>query len=107
MVERAARNGDSLAQAVILRAATYFGVGMVNLIHVFNPAMIIVGGGMSKMSDLLLQPAREVIRERAHRLSAQTVRIVTSQLGDDAGVLGAAVFARQQRDGRGGHYEGS
>ena len=106
-VEMAARGGDSLAREVILRAATHLGVGMVNLIHIFNPAMIIVGGGMSKMSGLLLQPARQIIRERAHRLSAQAVRIVSSQLGDDAGVLGAAVFARQQRDGRGGHYEGS
>jgi len=61
----------------------------------------------AEMSNLLLQPARQVIRERAHRLSAQAVRIVTSQLGDDAGVLGAAVFARQQGDGRGGQHEGS
>ncbi|MFC1913271.1 ROK family protein [Chloroflexota bacterium] len=106
-VEMAARGGDSLAREVISRAAIHLGVGMVNLIHLFNPAMIIVGGGMSKMSDLLLQPAREVIRERAHRLSAQAVQIVTSQLGADAGVLGAAVFARQQGNGHGGHHEGS
>jgi len=47
------------------------------------------------MGDLLLEPARQVVKERAFRLSAQAVRIVPAQLGDDAGVLGAAVFARQ------------
>ena len=92
----AARGGDSLASEVILKAATYLGVGLVNLVNIFNPEMIIIGGGMAKMGDLLLNPARQVVRERAFQLSAQAVQIVPAQLGDDAGVLGAAVFAFQQ-----------
>jgi len=95
-VSLAAQHGDSLALEVISRAATYLGVGMVNLVNIFNPEMIIVGGGMAKMGDLLLNPARQVVRERAFSLSAQAVRIVPAQLGDDAGVLGAAIFALQQ-----------
>ena len=91
----AAKDGDSLALEVILRAATYLGVGMVNVVNIFNPEMIIVGGGMAQMGDLLLNTARQVVKERAFTLSAQSVRIVTAQLGDNAGVLGAAVFARQ------------
>ncbi len=55
--------------------------------------VIIIGGGMSKMGELLLYPARQVVMERAYRISAQAVRIVPSQLGDDAAVIGAAVFA--------------
>jgi len=70
-VEVAARGGDSLALETISRAATYLGVGMVNLVNIFNPEMIIVGGGMSNMGDLLLN-------------------------GEDAGVLGAAIFAFEQ-----------
>ena len=95
-VSLAAQGGDSLALAVISKAATYLGVGMVNLVNIFSPEMIIVGGGMAKMGDLLLEPARQVVKERACLLLARGVRIVTAQLGDDAGVLGAAVFARQQ-----------
>jgi len=95
-VELAARDGDSLALEVILKAAKYLGVGMVNLVNIFNPEMIIVGGGMAKMGDLLLDPARQVVREQAFQLPAEAVRIVPAQLGDDAGVLGAAVFAFQQ-----------
>ena len=95
-VEVAAQGGDSLALEVILKAANYLGVGLVNLVNIFNPEMIIVGGGMAKMGNLLLDPARQVVRERAFQLPAQAVRIVPAQLGDDAGVLGAAVFAFQQ-----------
>jgi len=95
-VEVAAQGGDSLALEVILKAANYLGVGLVNLVNIFNPEMIIVGGGMAKMGNLLLDPAKQVVRERAFQLPAQAVRIVPAQLGDDAGVLGAAVFAFQQ-----------
>jgi len=92
----AARGGDGLALEVISKAATYLGVGMVNLVNIFNPEMIIVGGGVAQMGDLLLEPARRVVKERAFQLSAQAVRIVPAQLGDNAGVLGAAVFAYGQ-----------
>ena len=99
-ISMAAQGGDSLASEVILTAATYLGVGMVNLVNIFNPEMIIVGGGMAKMGNLLLNPARQVVRERAFPLSAQAVRIVPAQLGDDAGAFGAAAFAFQQQTGR-------
>jgi len=95
-VSVAAQGGDSLALEVISQAATYLGIGLVNLVNIFNPEMIIIGGGLSKMGDLLLHPARQVVAERAFPLSAQAVRIVPAQLGDDAGVVGAAVFAWQQ-----------
>jgi glucokinase len=95
-VSIAAQGGDSLASEVILKAATYLGVGIANLVNIFNPEMIIIGGGMAKMGDLLLNPARQVVRERAFQLPAQAVQIVPARLGDDAGVLGAAVFAFQQ-----------
>ena len=94
-VSIAAQGGDSLASEVISSAAFYLGVGMVNLVNIFNPEMIIVGGGMAKMGDLLLNPAKQIVRERAFQSSAQAVRIVPAQLGENSGLVGAAVFARQ------------
>ncbi|MFC1924146.1 ROK family protein [Chloroflexota bacterium] len=91
-VSAAAQKKDELALDIISKSATYLGVGMVNLVNVFNPEMIIVGGGMSKMGDMLLDTARKVVSERAFFLPAQKVRIVPSQLGDNAAVLGAAAF---------------
>jgi len=92
----AAQGGDSLALEVISKAATYLGVGMVNVVNIFNPEMIIVGGGVAQIGDLFLEPARQVVKERAFQLSAQAVSIVPAQLGDNAGLLGAAVFAHHQ-----------
>jgi glucokinase len=106
-IEIAARSGDSLSKEVILKAATYLGIGMVNLIHIFNPEMIIIGGGLSNMGDLLLDPARQIIKERAHTLSGEAVRIVISKLMGDAGIFGAAIFARSQCNGQGVLYESS
>lgn len=94
-VSEAAQKGDALAAVVISRAATYLGVGMVNLVNAFNPGMIIVGGGMAKMGDILLDTARKVVAERAFHLPTREVRIVQSQLGDEAAVLGAAAFVRE------------
>ena len=54
--------------------------------------LIVVGGGVSKMGELLLRPARKVVKDSAFRLPAQTVRIVRSRLGDDAGIIGAAAY---------------
>jgi glucokinase len=93
----AARQGDPLAGSIINNAAAYLGVGMVNLVNIFNPEMIIVGGGVASMGDLLLEPARQVVKERAFPVSAAAVRIVTTELGNDAGLLGAAHFAFKQK----------
>ena len=94
----AARDGDSLALDIITRAGTYLGVGMVNLVNIFNPEMIIVGGGVAKLGDLLLEPARRVVRERAFPESAQAVRIVTARLGEEAGIYGATAYAFDLKD---------
>lgn len=94
-ISAAAQKGDVLALDIISRAATYLGVGMVNLVNILNPEMIIVGGGMAKMGDMLLDPARQVVAERAFQLPASKVRIVPSELGDNAAVLGAAAYVQR------------
>ena len=92
----AARAGDSLALDIITEAATYLGVGMLNLVNIFNPEMIIIGGGVAELGDLLLEPARRVVQERAFPVSTQAVRIVTAELADEAAVRGVALFALER-----------
>ena len=96
-VGRAARNGDRLARDVIARAAYYLGIGMVNIVNIFNPEMIVIGGGMAELGDMLIEPGRRMVAERAFSISARLVRIVTAQLGNEAGVYGAAAFALDMR----------
>lgn len=92
-VDAAARRGDAVALEVVNRAAFFLGVGMANIANIFNPGMIVVGGGVSKMGELLLTPVRRVVRERAFKLAADDAAIVQAKFGDDAGVLGAASYA--------------
>ncbi len=89
----AAEKGDALALDVIRHAATYLGIGMVNLVNIFNPEMIVVGGGVSSLGELLLAPARRLVQERAFPVSARAVKIVLAKLGNEAGILGAAAYA--------------
>jgi len=93
VVADAAAAGDALAAAVFNRAATYVGVGVANLLNLLNPAMVIIGGGVSKAGDLLLEPVRRTARQRAFLRPARDARIVLSHLGDDVGAIGAATVA--------------
>jgi len=90
-VGRAAAEGDAVARGVIEEAGRYLGLGLVNLVHVFNPHGIVIGGGVSRMGDLILEPARKVVRQRCFPLSQEGLKIVVGALGDRAGALGAIV----------------
>jgi glucokinase len=102
IVQTAAEKGDSIANELILKAAYYFGVGLANLVNIFNPEMIVIGGGLSNMGDRLLKPAYQVAEERAFNRSFRMVRFVRAALGRNSGVLGAAAFAfdEMKRAGR-------
>jgi glucokinase len=103
MVGAAARSGDTLAMDVISRAACYLGVGLVNIVNIFNPELIVLGGGMAGLGDLLIGPGQRLVGERAFTISSRAVRIVVGQLGNEAGVYGAAAFALEKI--RGGQDE--
>lgn len=92
-VGRAALAGDELALAVITWAAQALGIGVANCINIFNPEMVILGGGVTNVGDLLLDTVREVAGRYALPALRPGVRIVRSKLGDDAGLLGAALLA--------------
>ena len=104
-VAGAARNGDSLALDVLTRAGTYLGVGMTSLVNIFDPEMIVLGGGMAELGDLFLAPAKRMVAEKAYPVADRAVRIVTAQLGNEAGLYGAAAYALTRSSG--GRYEGS
>jgi len=102
VIHAAAVQGDSLAKELITQTGYYVGVGLANLINIFNPELIVIGGGLSNMGDLLLRPAHKVAEERAFRPAFRAVRLAPAQLGRDSGVLGAAAFALQEMKNRRG-----
>ncbi len=98
MVGQAAEAGVTLAQEIIANAAEALGVGLVNFIHIFNPEMIILGGGVMQMGDLLMNPVMRVIQERTMRVPLKAVKIERACLGADVGVIGAGalIYYHQQ-----------
>ena len=97
MVGKAAQSGDKLSQDVIARAAYYLGVGMVNIVNIFDPEMLVFGGGMSGLGEMIIAPGRKMVAAQVFSISARAVRIVTGQLGNEAGIYGAAAYAFNMR----------
>jgi len=94
-VTRAARDGDELARDLLTAMAHHLGVGTAILCGVLDPALVVLGGGVSAVGDLLLRPVQESFQAHltAHRhRPVAPIRLAT--LGNDAGLLGAAALAR-------------
>lgn len=93
LVTELAHDGDPGAMGVLRRVGEYLGVGITSLVNIFNPSIVVVGGGVIAAGELLLAPAREVVAARALSPSRETVRIVPARFGTESGMLGAAVLA--------------
>ena len=90
--------GDGDARAVIASVGELLGVGLVGIVNALNPEVVVIGGGAARAGEFLLDPARRVLAQRALRPSRDRVRIVLAALGEDAGLIGAALFARAGGD---------
>lgn len=91
-VALAAEVGIPLARDIIATAAEALGVGLVNIIHIFNPEKIILGGGVTQMGPLLLDPALRLVEERTMAVPRKAAHIVLAQLGHDVGLIGAGAL---------------
>lgn len=97
LIAEAAHSGDQLSLAAFTRAGSFIGLAITNYLHIFNPTIIIIGGGVSRSRDLFIEPLRDAIRRNVmnpHYLSDLT--ITPAELSDDAGLLGALALARSQ-----------
>jgi glucokinase len=92
-VARAANEGDAFAIQVFRQMGMYLGIAMANVVNIFNPEMIIIGGGVSESFELFAPYARAEILTRAFPVPAQRCQVVKAECGDDAGLLGAAWLA--------------
>ncbi len=92
-VASAARRGDLLAQQILAKAGTQIGIAIAGLINLFNPGMIVIGGGVAQTGDLLLEPMRQAVRTRSLPASTRVVRITTAILGRRSSAMGAVTQA--------------
>lgn len=92
IVAKAAEAGDPVAKRIFEIVGTYIGMGLVSVINLLNPEKVIIGGGVAAAGDLLLDPIRKTIKERAMVVAGNSVEIVPAELGNSAGVIGASML---------------
>lgn len=99
VVAKAARASDPLALELLEKAGEHLGVGLAIYVNLLNPGGIVIGGGVTAAQELLFRPMRAALERHALPRNLQSVQVVSSQLGDDAGLVGAAalVFAEIER----------
>ena len=96
-IAAAAREGDRLAISAFKRAGYYLGIAVANYLAIFDPSILIFGGGVSQVGDLLFKPLEESLREHTfHPHYLDDLVITKAALGDDAGLLGALALARMK-----------
>lgn len=89
----AAMAGDKAVQGAIFEMAEYLAIGIASLIHAIHPEMIVIGGGVANIGDLLFDKVREDVARYVTMFSTDDIKIVPSMLGDRTGLLGAAALA--------------
>jgi len=94
VVAAAARAGDKVARRVLEEVGTNLGLGVANIVSLLNPDVVVLGGGLAAIGNLLLAPLRKAVRQWGQPLARRQVRIVISSLGEEAGILGAARYAQ-------------
>jgi glucokinase len=87
------RKNDDAAKAVVDKYISYLATGVLNILNIFQPDILCIGGGISSEGDYLLKPLMEIIKKEVYsRNSVKNTEIVIAQLGNDAGIVGAALL---------------
>jgi glucokinase len=95
-LRKAIRKGDKLVETSVEEAAEYTGIAVANLINVFNPEVIVLGGGViDALGDEMMAIILETAGDYCMAGTSKGVQIIASKEGDDAGIIGAAVLARK------------
>jgi glucokinase len=100
LVTELAHDGDAAAVRAIGLIGSRLGVAITSLVNIFNPEVVVIGGGVIAAGELLLEPARAVVAERALPPSRDEVRIVPARFGVEAGMIGAAALAFDGLEGK-------
>lgn len=98
-VIRLASEGDQLALDIFSDAARAVGTGVVNCINIFNPDVVVLGGGITNAGERLFGPVRDMVQRYALPRARASVRVVPAELGPDVGLIGAAGLAVSTHQG--------
>jgi glucokinase len=99
-VGQAAQQGDPLGVKLIEEAGTMVGFAVVNIMSLFNPEIVIIGGGVSSVGNLFFDPIKKVVRDNLHEAYWADCPIVPVTLGDDVGLLGGVALLNSLDENR-------
>lgn len=92
-VFKEAEAGDEVAKDIVDEALNYLGIVVANAVAIFDPQMIIIGGGVTQVGDILFDRVRQVVKKRCFKTMAEACQVVPAGLGTKAGVVGAVALA--------------
>jgi glucokinase len=95
LICQAAIEGDSIAKDIYEQAGFYIGVSVASIVTAVNPRRIVIGGGVAAAGEVILDPIRRTVQTRVCLTDLKHVQVVLAELGNSAGLIGAAVWARQ------------
>jgi predicted NBD/HSP70 family sugar kinase len=93
-IGEAAHRGDHMSQQLLADAGRLIGISAATLVNLVNPQMLVVGGGVAQVGDLLLSPIRDAVRRRSLRASAEVVQVQAALLGRRSTAMGAVALAQ-------------
>ncbi len=93
-----ANGGDPDACHVLARIGYHLGLGIASYVNIFNPELVVIGGGFSRAGELILEPARRVVAEQLQAPVRDSLRISLAVLGPEAGLIGAALVGFEALD---------
>ncbi len=93
----AAKQGDRAGQKIVNKYIEYLGIGLANVVNLFQPEKIVIGGGVCKEGDYLLKPLSAYVDSQKYTDKVLQPELVTATLGNDAGIIGAAMLWKQQK----------
>jgi glucokinase len=97
-IAHAASEGDEMSQVMMERTGMFLGIAIAAVVNLLNVEMVVMGGGVMEAGDLILKPTIKETRRRAFPPSFNSCEIVIAKLGPSAGVIGAALLARDQAE---------
>jgi predicted NBD/HSP70 family sugar kinase len=95
-IERAALAGDTLARQVATEAGSYLGIALAGLLNLMNPAMVVLGGDLAGLGELVLGPIRETVRSRTLVSQVTAAKLLTSELGTQSIAVGGATMVLKE-----------
>lgn len=97
-VFKEAKNGDKVCSEIVNKSLNYLGICIANLVSIFDPEVVIIGGGVSKAGEVVFNTVKDVVKMRCFKILSDSCKILSAKLSANSGVIGAAALALREEN---------